>query len=117
MAWPGNGSPHDGSQTRVEARVAFPEPGEESEEIASPTRTFSWREVTSGLPDDCREEDEWQEERRVKDLRGRVKAARAVVSGPPMHAKLLAKDWRKAARFYGGCGLPPGGVVPVRGRA
>ena len=58
------------------------------------------RETTSGLPDDSREEDERQEERRIRDLRGRVKAARAVVSGTPGLAETLAGDWRKAAGFY-----------------
>ena len=38
--------------------------------------------------------------RRLCDLHGRVKRARAVVAGTPGLAKILAEDWRKAARFY-----------------
>jgi len=37
----------------------------------------------SGLPDDSREADEEQVERRLHDLRGRVNASRAVVATPP----------------------------------
>ena len=66
--------PHDGSRTRVEARVAFPTV-EEEDEIPISTRRFTMNEITAGLPDDSREEDERQEERRIRDLRGRVKVA------------------------------------------
>jgi hypothetical protein len=47
--------PHDGSRTRVEARVAFPTLAE-GDEIATPARRFSIREITSDVPDDHREE-------------------------------------------------------------
>ena len=56
------------------SRVAFP-PVEVDDEIPTPTRQFAVDEITSGLPDDSREEDERQEERRLRDLRGRVRAA------------------------------------------
>ena len=53
------------------------------------------------MPDDSREEDEWQEERRLRDLlRGRMKRARAVVASTPGLAETHARDWRKAAQFY-----------------
>ena len=58
-----------------------------------------------GLPDDSREEDEREEERRLRDLRGRVKAARAVVASTPGLTDLLRSDWRKAARFHGRFGV------------
>lgn len=57
-----------------------------------------WRGVASGLLDDSRKEDEREEERRLRGLRGRVKAAKAVVATTPGLAETLAKDWRKAAR-------------------
>ena len=82
----------------MEARVAFPSL-EEDDEIASPTRKFTVLEITSGLPDDSREEDERQEERRLRDLRGRVKRARAVVASTSGLVEILANDWRKAAGF------------------
>ena len=90
---------HDGSRTRAEARVAFPSL-EEADEIPTPTRRFTMMEITSGLPDDSREEDEREAGRRLRDLRGRVKRARAVIAGTPGLAKVLAGDWREAARFY-----------------
>jgi len=91
----------DYSRTRFESRVAFggPDEGEDTEEIATPTRQFSLREITSGLPDDSREADERAAERRLRELRGRVKAARAVVSTTPGLAETLTRDWVKAARF------------------
>ena len=94
----------DYSRTRFESRVAFggPDEGEDAEDelIATPTRQFSLLEITSGLPDDSREADEKQKERRLRDLRGRVKAARAVVSRTPELAEILANDWQKVAAFY-----------------
>ncbi len=76
-----------------------------AEEFATPTRRFSLLEITSGLPDDSREADERAAERRVRDLRGRVKAARAVVATTPGLAETLARDWQKAARFYARFGI------------
>ncbi len=100
--------PHDGSRTRVEARVVYPRLCEEPDEIATPGRRFSLFEVTSGLTDDSREADEREEERRLRDLRGRVKAARAIVSNTPGLAEILARDWRKAARFFARLGIAEG---------
>jgi hypothetical protein len=89
------------SRTRFESRVAFGGPDEDAEEfIATPTRQFSLLEITSGLPDDSREADERQAERRLRDLRARVKMARAVVSTTLGLGETLARDWQKAARFY-----------------
>ena len=91
---------HDGARTCFESRIAIPS-GEEPEEIPTPTRRFTVWETTSGLANDSREEDEQQ----IRDLRGRVKAARAVVSKTPGLAENLAKDWQKAARFYARFGV------------
>ena len=96
--------PHDGSRTRAEGRIAFPSLTED-EEIPTPTRRFTVNEITSGLPDDSREADEREAERRLRDLRGRAKRARAVVANTPGLAETLAKDWRKAARFFARCGI------------
>jgi len=91
----------DYSRTRFESRVAFGGPEEDAEElINAPTRQFSLLEITSGLPDDSREADERAAERKLREQRGRVKAARAVVSTTPGLADTLARDWQKAARFY-----------------
>ncbi|MGP8017397.1 MAG: hypothetical protein ACLP8V_05005 [Thermoplasmata archaeon] len=79
-------------------------------------------DITSGLPDDSREADERAIARHLADLRGRVKAARAVVSTTPGLAETQASDWQKAARFYARFGIsegqfrrgvPPDGDVPV----
>ena len=78
----------------------FGGPDEDADEITTPTRQFSMLEITSGLADDSREADERAAERRLRDLRGRVKAARAVVSATPGAEEVLRRDWMKAAHFY-----------------
>jgi hypothetical protein len=84
--------------------VAFGGPDEsedaENGRISTPTRQFSLLEITSGLPDDSREADDKQAERRLHELRARVKAARSVVSTTPGLAETIAADWQKAARSY-----------------
>ncbi len=89
----------------------------------TPTRQFGLLEITSGLPDDSREADERAAERRLRELRGRVKAARAVISATPGAEEVLRQDWMKAVRFYGRFGItetqfrqgiPSGMVGPER---
>ncbi len=92
--------PHDSSRTHAEARTIY----RVDEEDGAHSRFPEW-DVTSGLPDDSCEEDERAEARRIRDLRGRVKAARAVVSATPGLAETLFRDWQKAARFYGRFGI------------
>jgi len=91
--------PHDGSRTCFESRIAIPS-GEEPEEFPTSTRRFTVWETTSGMPDDCREEEERAVERRLSDLRGRVKSARTVVATMSGLAEILASDSQRAARFY-----------------
>ena len=97
----------DYSRTRFESRVAFggPDEGEGTEEVTTPTRQFSLLEITSGLSEDSREADERAEVRRLRDLRGRVKRARAVVARTPGLAETLARDRQNAARFYARFGI------------
>jgi hypothetical protein len=90
----------DGSRTHFESRLAFSGPDQDADEIATPTRRFTTLEITSGLPDDSREADERTAERSLRELRARVKAARALVATTPGLAETLQSDWRKAARFY-----------------
>jgi hypothetical protein len=78
---------------------------EDAEDVAAPTRPFSLLEITSGLPDDSREEDEREAERRLREMRTRVKAARAVVSTTPGLSETLASDRKRAARFYARFGI------------
>lgn len=75
---PARGPPRDYLRTRLEARLAFPgaDEDEDAEEIAGATRRFSVLETTSGLPDDSREEDERRAERRLREMRARVKESR-----------------------------------------
>jgi hypothetical protein len=73
---------------------------EDAEEIATPTRRFSLLEIASGLPDDSREADERAAERKLRELRGRVKVTRAAVSATPGAEEVLQRDWVKAGRFY-----------------
>ena len=86
-----------------------PDADEDTEEaVATPTRQFSLLEITSGLPDDSREADERAVKGRLRDLRGRVKAARAAISGTPGAEEVLRRDWVKAARFYASFGITEG---------
>ena len=50
-------------------------------------------------------EDERQEERRLRDLRGCVPRARVVVTAAPGLAETLAAGWRKATQFYARFGI------------
>jgi len=99
--------PHDGSRTCAEARVAFPD-ADQDEEDGVESRRFGLPEITSGLPDDSREADERAAARNLGELRARVKAARALVATHPEMAETLARDWRKAAWFYGRFGITEG---------
>jgi hypothetical protein len=106
---------HDGSRTCAEARVVYRDLDDDVEEIATPTRRFNIYEITSGLPDDSREADERAAARALRELRVRVKRARAVVATTPGLTEILQRDWRKAARFYASFGITEamfqGGVV------
>jgi len=68
-------------------------------------RRFSFWEITSGLPDDSREADERREEHYLRDVRARVKLARAVVSRMPGLAATLRERPDRAARFYARFGV------------
>jgi hypothetical protein len=80
--------------------------GEDAEKIATPTRRFSLLEITSGLADDSRDEDERAAARQLAELRAIVKAARTAVSRTPGLAETLARDWHKATRFDSRYGIP-----------
>ncbi|HEY1197759.1 MAG TPA: hypothetical protein VGG32_03420 [Thermoplasmata archaeon] len=95
----------DYSRTRFESRVAFGGPDEDAVGVATPSRQFTLLEITSGLPEDSREADERAAERRLSDLRGRVKAARAAIARTPGAEEVLRRDWIKAARFYARFGV------------
>jgi hypothetical protein len=101
------GPPRDGSRTRAEARAAYREGDEEGEEVPVHSRFTVW-DTTSGLPDDSREADERAAERRVRDLRERVKVARSVVAATPGLAENLQRDSQRAARFYTRFGVKEG---------
>jgi len=98
--------PHVGSRTRAEARVAFPDADQDEDGVDS--RRFSLLETMSDLPDDSREADERNAEGRLRALRGRVRAARAEISGHPGADAILRRDWAKAARFYARFGITEG---------
>ncbi len=90
---------HDSTRTRAEARLALPDADPENE-VAPVSRRFSLLDITSGLPDDSREADERAAARQLRDLRARVKAARAVVAVSAGLTESLQRDGQKAARFY-----------------
>ena len=113
--------PRDFSRTSFESRLAFAGPDEEHEEVPVQGRRFSLHEITSGLPDDCREADERAETRRLRALRDRVKHARALVATTPGLSEILRADWKRAAGFYARFGITEtafrNGVQPDLGEA
>ncbi|HEV8049892.1 MAG TPA: hypothetical protein VGP88_04800 [Thermoplasmata archaeon] len=99
------GPSRDGSRTRAEARRAYREGAEdEGEEAPIPSRFTIWATM-SGLPDDSREADERAAERRLRHLRGRVKAARAALSAVPGAAGAVRVDRRREAGFLARFGI------------
>jgi hypothetical protein len=98
------GPARDGSRTRAEARTAYREDSDEDPERPVHPRFSVW-DVTSGLADDSREAEERAAERRLRDLRGRVKAARAALSTNPGAQEALRADWRREAAFYARFGI------------
>ena len=99
------GPPRDSSRTRAKGPDGLPRRGRRGgrrESQSSPGYTV-W-DTTSGLPDDSREADERAAERRLRDLRGRVKKARAALSASPV-AEVLRGDWRREAAFYARFGI------------
>ncbi|MGC2789307.1 MAG: hypothetical protein WA547_04540 [Thermoplasmata archaeon] len=91
---------HDVSRTRFDSRVLFPYQDERVEEIEIQARQFILLEITSGLPDDSWEADERAAERRLRELRARVKAARVMVATTPGLGEILVSNWQRAAQFY-----------------
>ena len=100
----------DYSRSRAESRTFHRFAGEEKDEAyadvdsedPSTTRRFTAWETTRGLPDDDRVEDERRAARALRDLRARVKAARALVARTPGLGAVLSSDPARAARFYAG---------------
>jgi hypothetical protein len=68
-------------------------------------RRFSALETTAGFPDDSREADELVAARRLRDLRGRVKAARAALASHPEAQEALRGDWKREAAFLARWGI------------
>jgi hypothetical protein len=93
----------DSSRTRAEARTAYRGVEEDAENPSH--HRFSVWDVTSGLPDDSREADERAESRRLRDLRGRVKAARAALSVTPEARDAMRVGWLREAAFYARFGI------------
>ena len=106
---PTRGRARDGSRTRVEAALVFA-PGRwdddaDGEDEGRDRRRFSLLDVTSGLPDDSRAADERAAERHLRDLRGRVKAARAALAAHPAAEERLRADQRAEAAFLARFGV------------
>ncbi|HZY92863.1 MAG TPA: hypothetical protein VFG07_08885 [Thermoplasmata archaeon] len=98
---------HDYSRTRAETRVAIRDTADDLADPWAPIlgSRFSLRDVTSGLPDDSRDADERRGERALRELRERVKRARAVIATTPGLSEILAADPRRAAMFYARWGI------------
>jgi hypothetical protein len=94
----------DGSRTRAEALVAFPDADQDTSPTAIRGR-LTLLDTTSGLPDDSREADEPAGARRLADLRGQVKAARKAIAVVPGAADAMRGDLRKEAAFLARFGV------------
>ncbi len=100
-------SPHrrrDYRRSSSESHLLFREPsvgGEDGWDV----RGFSLPDITSGLPDDDRSSDDRRAASRLRDLRGRVKAARAALSAVPGAEETLRADWKREAHFLARWGI------------
>jgi hypothetical protein len=98
------GGRHHNLRSRAEARTAYREGDEDDEEVPVYSRFTTW-DTTSGLPDDSREAAERAAERRLRDLRGRVKATRAALLAAPGAAGAMRADWKRECAFYAKLGI------------
>ncbi len=86
--------PHDHARTSVEAYL----PKGERESLGRLSR-FTLLDITSGLADDSREDDERVRAKAEREREGRVRAARAVIQAHPGLETVLARDQTKLTLF------------------
>jgi hypothetical protein len=112
-----------GVRATVEAMVALREPALELDPIDpfpaartgrwAPRRSFTLLEVTSGLPDDSRDEDQQARTLVERQRQGRVRAAQAALgAADPQVAAQVFRDQGKLARFCARFSITPADICP-----
>ena len=105
----------DASRTRSEARLVFRTPLVGGEDGLD-DRRFSALDVTAGLPDDDRAEDQRARSRAEAERRGRVAAAKAALAeAAPEVATQVFRDQVKLARFCARFSIAPSDICPHGG--
>jgi hypothetical protein len=110
----------DSSRSRAEAFIALREPVLEEDPVgALPTpsrgtrsRAFSLLEVTAGLPEDSRDDDQRARAQVEAQRRGRVAAARAVLQAHPEASALVMRDQTHLRMFCARYGVTPQDLCP-----
>lgn len=102
----------DGSRTRSDARLAYRTPLVGGEDGVD-DRRFSVLDVTSGLPDDSRDEDQQARTLVERQRQGRVRAAQAALgAADPQVAAQVFRDQGKLARFCARFSITPADICP-----
>ncbi len=103
----------DASRTRSEARLALRTPlvgGEDGFDY----RRFSLLDVTSGLPDDSRDEDQHTRTLLERQRQGRVRAAHEALKAHPEARELVMHDQTKQRLFCARYSITPADICPHR---
>lgn len=101
----------DGSRTRSDARLAYRTPLVGGEDGVD-DRRFSVLDVTSGLPDDSRDEDQHARAIVERQRQGRVRAAQEVLKANPAARELVMRDQTKQRLFCARFGITPQNLCP-----
>jgi hypothetical protein len=96
----------DASRTRSDARLAYRTPLVGGEDGAD-DRRFSVLEVTSGLPDDSRDEDQHARALVERQRQGRVRVAQAALETHPGARELVMRDQTRLRMFCARFGVTP----------
>ncbi len=122
----------DGSRTRSDARLAYraplvggedglddrrfslsDSPGGVGRVLAENRRAFSALDVTSGLPDDSRDEDQRARARVEAQRKGRVAAAQAALQAHPEAQELVRRDQTKQRLFCARFSITLSDICPM----
>ena len=101
----------DASRTRSEACLAFRTPLVGGED-ATGDRRFTMLDVTSGLPDDSRDEDQHARALLERQRQGRVRAAQEALKAHPEARDLVMRDQTKQRLFCARFGITPQDLCP-----
>ncbi len=110
---PGFSWRRDGSRTSLAARLCKPLEGfGGGDEDGVDDRRFSVLDVTSGLPDDSRDEDQHVRALVERQRQGRVRAAQAALQAHPGAQELVYCDQTRLRMFCARFGVTPNDICP-----